>query len=62
MDEKPPRLLTVEELAAVLTVPKSWVYEQSRQRKRNGFPCEKYGKYLRFDLNEVRVWARKQDD
>ncbi len=52
--------LKVEELAEALRVPVSWVYEQSRRCKHTGFPAEKFGKYLRFNLREVREWARKQ--
>ena len=52
--------LEVKELAEALRVPVSWVYEQSRRCKHTGFPVEKYGKYLRFSLQEVREWARKQ--
>ena len=43
-------LLTVEELASRLKVPKSWIYEQSRQDR---LPTVRVGKYIRFDLHEV---------
>ena len=43
-------LLTPEELADRLKVPRSWVYEQSRQ---GNIPKHKLGRYLRFDLQEV---------
>jgi len=43
-------LLTPEQLAAALQVPKSWVYESSRLGK---LPVHRLGKYIRFDLQEV---------
>ena len=43
-------LLTAEELASRLRVPKSWVYEQSRQDR---LPTVRVGKYIRFELHEV---------
>src|SRR3990172_7803198 len=39
-------LLTVDELAAMLKVPRSWVYQHSRGR--NPLPFIKVGKYLRL--------------
>jgi hypothetical protein len=51
-------LLTSDELAAAINLPRHWIYEQSRISKKTGFPVEKYGKYLRFDLAAVREWAR----
>jgi excisionase family DNA binding protein len=43
-------LLTAEQLAARLNVPKSWVEAQSRQGK---IPTRRLGHYIRFDLQEV---------
>jgi excisionase family DNA binding protein len=39
------RLLTASEVAALLGVPKSWVYEQSR---RGLIPTVELGRYRRF--------------
>jgi len=50
-------LLTVEEIAAALRVSPSWVYERVRKRGRDKLPHLKIGKYLRFRLNEVRIWV-----
>jgi excisionase family DNA binding protein len=44
------RLLTPEQLAEKLSVPLSWVYEQSRQ---GNIPTHRIGKYIRFNLAEV---------
>jgi excisionase family DNA binding protein len=49
-------LLTVDEIAAALRVSPSWVYERVRKRGRDKMPHLKIGKYLRFRLNEVRIW------
>jgi len=43
-------LLTVEELAAKLKVPRSWIYDKTR---RDALPIIRVGKYLRFDLDAV---------
>jgi excisionase family DNA binding protein len=50
-------LLTVDEIAAALRVSPSWVYERVSKRGRDKIPHLKIGKYLRFRLNEVRIWV-----
>jgi len=49
-------LLTPEELAERLNVPRSWVYEQSRQ---GNIPTHRLGRYVRFDLHEVLASQKK---
>ena len=49
-------LLTVAEIARVLHVPVSWVYERTRLRGRDRIPHIKLGKYLRFEIATVREW------
>lgn len=49
-------LLTISEIAHVLHVPVSWVYERTRRRGRDRIPHIKLGKYLRFELPVVRTW------
>ena len=41
-------LLTVQEVAAMLRVPLSWVYARTRQKSSETLPHVKLGKYLRF--------------
>lgn len=57
---EPSDLLTPDELAQRLKVPKSWVFEQTRERAkvRNEIPlpCIRLGKYLRFSWAEVSEW------
>ena len=43
------RWLTIDEAAALIRVPKSWLYERTRT---NTVPHVKLGKYLRFDREE----------
>jgi len=50
-------LMTVEEIARVLHVPVSWVYERTRRRGRDRIPHIKLGKYLRFEIDAVRAWV-----
>jgi excisionase family DNA binding protein len=49
-------LLTVADVAAMLKVSKSWVYEHTRLRgsRGSGLPFIKVGKYVRFDRRLVR--------
>lgn len=50
------QLLTVNEVAQSLKVPVSWVYERTRRRGAERMPHIKLGKYLRFELANVRTW------
>ncbi len=49
-------LLTVQEVAALLRVPVSWVYGRMRRRSRERLPGYRLGKYWRFNEAEVRAW------
>lgn len=53
-------LLTPEELAQRLKLPKSWVFEQTRHRakvrNKTPLPCLRLGKYLRFSWVQVCEW------
>lgn len=48
--------ITIDEAAALIRVPKSWLYERTRL---NTIPHVKLGKYLRFDREELLTWARQ---
>ena len=54
-------LLTVDELAESLSVPKSWVYGKSREKGPDAMPKIKVGKYCRFVLNDVLDWLKNQN-
>jgi predicted DNA-binding transcriptional regulator AlpA len=50
-------LLTAEDVAAILRVSTSWVYEHTRARglpRSDRLPHIKLGKYVRFDAKAVR--------
>jgi excisionase family DNA binding protein len=48
-----PRLLRIEEAAAILQVPRSWLYAAT---KRGAFPCVRLGKYVRIRPEDVEAW------
>jgi excisionase family DNA binding protein len=55
-------LLTVDEVAALLKVSRSWVYEHTRKRgtPRSGrLPHVKIGKYVRFEPGAVREFLAR---
>jgi excisionase family DNA binding protein len=49
-------LLSVDDLAEKLNIPKSRVYSFTRQGE---IPMIKIGKYCRFQLDEVMNWLKK---
>ena len=53
-------LLTVEEVAELLKVPVSWVYERTRQRSIDRIPGFHLGKYWRFREADVLAWIERQ--
>jgi excisionase family DNA binding protein len=53
-------LLTVQEVAELLRVPVSWVYERTRSRGLNRIPGFRLGKYWRFQESEVLAWLERQ--
>ena len=56
-------LLTVEDVAALLKVSCSWVYEHTRSRgtaRTERLPCIKIGKYKRFDPQSVREFLQRR--
>ena len=56
-------LLTVEDVAALLKVSRSWVYEHTRSRgaaRTERLPYIKIGKYKRFDPRSVREFLLRR--
>lgn len=53
-------LLTVPEVAELLRVPVSWVYERTRWRGGERLPHIKVGKYLRFRRAEILGWLNER--
>ena len=52
-------LVTVDELAGLLKVPKSWIYEHTRKRRTEKLPHIKLGKYIRFEEHAVHEYLRQ---
>jgi excisionase family DNA binding protein len=53
-------LLTIEDVAELLNVPVSWVYERTRRRTFDRIPGFRLGKYWRFREAEIVVWLEQQ--
>jgi excisionase family DNA binding protein len=49
-------LLTVRDAARYLKVTVSWIYEHVRDDAEDRLPVLKLGKYLRFDLRDLRAY------
>ena len=52
------RLLTIRDVAQLLRVPVSWVYEHTRRCSVDRMPGFRLGKYWRFNEADVRTWLR----
>jgi excisionase family DNA binding protein len=52
------RLLTAAEVASLLSVPKSWVYEQSRAGR---IPTVCLGRYRRYREDAILAWVERQE-
>ena len=52
-------LVGAADIARLLSVPISWVYERTRRRGIERMPHFKLGKYLRFSKEEVLDWLHK---
>jgi len=53
MNAEPHAVLTVEEVAAYLRIPRSSIYRLAQQRK---IPCQKVGRHWRFRREAVDRW------
>ena len=56
MDEKPNDVLTIEELAAYLKIPKSTLYKVVREGK---IPSQKVGRHWRFRKGAIDHWLEE---
>ena len=50
-------LLTIGDVAALLKVSRSWVYEHTRDGVKDQLPVVRLGKYLRFDRNDLHAYV-----
>ncbi len=57
------RMMTIDQVAELLQVPKSWVYEKTRNRysDKNPIPCRIFGKHIRFPPEQLERWMQSQD-
>ncbi len=53
MGKEPESIMTVEEVAKYLKIPKSTVYKLAQEEK---IPCQKVGRHWRFRKNTVDKW------
>ncbi len=56
-------LLTVDDVAALLKVSRSWVYEHTRARgtpRAERLPHVKLGKYVRFEASAIRSFLESR--
>ncbi len=52
-----PQLVNIREMARILNLKESWLYERTR---KGAIPCVRLGKYLRFDPQEVLAFFRSK--
>lgn len=54
--------LTLNEMAEILKVPKSWLYSRTRETRPDSIPRVKVGKYIRFEADKVMEWIKGQNE
>ena len=62
MQEDQKKLLTVQQMSALLGVPVSFLYSRTRQRGPDALPVVRVGKYCRFDADAVLAYFKKQQE
>ncbi|MCD4781729.1 MAG: helix-turn-helix domain-containing protein [Candidatus Omnitrophica bacterium] len=53
------QLLNVKELAEILNVPVSWIYQRTCMGPKS-IPYYKMGKHIRFDIDEVKEFFKTE--
>jgi len=60
-----PSLMTVDQVAGILQVKKSWIYAQTRLAGADRLPHTRVGRYVRFtdaDLEAIlKKWVPEED-
>jgi len=54
------QLVGPQEVARLLGVPVSFVYDRTRQSASDPIPHFKLGKYVRFDLDQIQEWVKER--
>lgn len=55
------KLLTADEIADLLRVPKSWIYERTYRHAADPIPVIRVGRLLRFDEAAVCAWLDQRN-
>jgi hypothetical protein len=62
MQDVRPDFYTVQQVAAALQLPESWVYSECRRyiasKGKRGIPCRKFGRYTRIFASTVEDLKR----
>lgn len=58
-DTTSKELLTAEEMAVILGVPKTWIYSRTKLGQK-GIPHVRVGKYVRFQKERVLEFLAKE--
>lgn len=49
-------ILTPDQVAELLQVKRSWIFEKTRKRCPTPLPCLRIGRFLRFRLRDIEEW------
>ncbi len=52
----PNRYLTIDEVAEIMSVPKSFIYRRTCRGHSDPIPSFRFGGHIRFRLDEVEEW------
>ena len=58
MEEDQPAVMTVEEVAEYLRIPRGSIYKLAQ---RGGIPCQKVGRHWRFHREHLEGWLQGDD-
>ena len=59
MAKEPDSIMTIEEVAAYLKIPKSTVYILAQEGK---IPCQKVGRHWRFKREVIERWMESRNE
>ena len=59
MGKEPDSIMTIEEVAAYLKIPKSTVYILAQEGK---IPCQKVGRHWRFKREVIDRWMEHRNE
>ncbi|MGD0275674.1 MAG: excisionase [Syntrophales bacterium] len=52
--------VSISEMAALLKIPKSWLYSRSRETGPGSMPRLKVGKYIRLNPETTIAWIKER--